>query len=350
MNLSRASAVRAALAAATFLPTAALAASGDDFRSDVTPNGGHPWTTPPDAAGRPLGFTLIGDNTAYARPGVFDQAMTQVSWLRPDFALSVGDVIEGYSDDRALIEKQWNDAERSIAKLNCPFVYCVGNHDLNNPATVDAWLARRGPTYYSFTFKRALFLILNTEDPPIALDAGTIPAYYSMVQIMNADPDRAMREMNSFVATPEIAHAIGLTNPVKISDKQVNWVRDTLARNPKPQWTFLVMHKPAWKSQDPQFAKIQEMLASRPHTVIGGHTHYFTHEIVDGHDYINMATCGGIRARPGPGNIDHVINVTLTPNGPLYANIRLVGLMDVAGETGQVRAYPISLREGAAEA
>ena len=41
---------------------------------------------------------------------VFDQAMTQVSWLRPDFALSVGDVIEGYSDDRALIEKQWNDA------------------------------------------------------------------------------------------------------------------------------------------------------------------------------------------------------------------------------------------------
>ena len=113
-----------------------------------------------------------------------------------------------------------------------------------------------------------------------------------------------MREMNSFVATPEIAHAIGLTNPVKISDKQVNWVRDTLARNPKPQWTFLVMHKPAWKSQDPQFAKIQEMLASRPHTVIGGHTHYFTHEIVDGHDYINMATCGGIRARPGPGNID----------------------------------------------
>ena len=99
------------------------------------------------------------------------------------------------------------------------------------------------------------------------------------------------------------------------------------------------MHKPAWKSQDPQFAKIQELLAGRPHTVIGGHADYFTHEVVDGHDYINMATCGGIRARPGPGNIDHVINVTLTPNGPLYANIRLVGLMDVTGETGQVRAY-----------
>ena len=40
--------------------------------------------------------------------------------------------------------------------------------------------------------------------------------------------------MNGFVATPEIAHAIGL-NPVKISDKQVSWDCDTLARNPKPQ-------------------------------------------------------------------------------------------------------------------
>jgi hypothetical protein len=340
-HLSRGSLLSAAFASTAFLPTAAFVAAGGDeaFRSDASANRAHPWTAPPESAGRPLGFTLIGDNTAYARPGVFDQAMTQVSWLRPDFALTVGDVIEGYSDDRGLIERQWDVAERSIAKLNCPFVYCAGNHDLNNPATVDAWLARRGPTYFSFSYKRALFVVLNTEDPPIPLDPKSIAVYYSMVDIMSADPDRAMREMNSFVTTPDIAHAIGITNPVQISDKQVLWVRDILARNPKPQWTFVVMHKPAWKSHDPQFAKIQELLAGRPHTVIGGHTHYFTHETVDGHDYINMATCGGIRARPGPGNIDHVINVTLTPDGPLYANIRLIGLADVTGESGQVRAY-----------
>ena len=52
-----------------------------------------------------------------------------------------------------------------------------------------------------------------------------------------------------------------------------------------------------------------------------------------------MATCGGIRQRPGPGNIDHVINVTLTSAGLLYANMRLNGLMNAAGQAGQTLAY-----------
>jgi hypothetical protein len=52
-----------------------------------------------------------------------------------------------------------------------------------------------------------------------------------------------------------------------------------------------------------------------------------------------MATCGGIGQRPGPGNLDHIVNVTMTNDGPLYANMRLTGLMDVAGNTGQTLAY-----------
>jgi hypothetical protein len=52
-----------------------------------------------------------------------------------------------------------------------------------------------------------------------------------------------------------------------------------------------------------------------------------------------MASTGGVRHRNGPGTMDHVLVVTLTPQGPLYANTRLTGLMDLAGETGQVRAY-----------
>ena len=37
--------------------------------------------------------------------------------------------------------------------------------------------------------------------------------------------------------------------------------------------------------------------------------------------------------------MDHALVATLTRDGPLYANTRLNGLMDIAGETGQVRAY-----------
>ena len=46
-----------------------------------------------------------------------------------------------------------------------------------------------------------------------------------------------------------------------------------------------------------------------------------------------------MRHRDGAGTMDHALMVTLTPTGPVYANTRLNGLMDIAGETGQVRAY-----------
>jgi hypothetical protein len=73
--------------------------------------------------------------------------------------------------------------------------------------------------------------------------------------------------------------------------------------------------------------------------VFSGHTHYFTHEVLDGHDYINMSVTGGVRHRDGAGTMDHVMLVSLTPQGPVYANTRLSGLMDIAGDTGQTRAY-----------
>lgn len=293
----------------------------------------------PDLTNRPLGFTIIGDNTAFARPGVFDRAMVQVSWLRPDFVMSVGDIIEGYHEDQTVIDQQWNEAERSIAKLGCPFVCCCGNHDVNNEATARAWRDRRGPTYYSFTYKKALFLVLSTEDPFIRIPQNVVAPYFAMVDLMNKDPEKAMKDMDGFIALPEIASAKDSGNIVNISDGQVAWVEATLARHPDPQWIFVLLHKPAWKSADKQFTRIQGMLAGRNYTVIAGHTHYFSHEAIDGHDYINMATCGGIRQRPGPGNIDHIINVTMTESGPLYVNLRLNGLLDLDGKSGQTLAY-----------
>ena len=133
----------------------------------------------------------------------------------------------------------------------------------------------------------------------------------------------------------------------RFSDKQLAFVRDTLVRHANVRWTFVIMHKPAWKTPTPAFAKIQAMLGSRRYTVFAGHLHYFTHDLLDGRDYINMGMTGGIRHQVGPGALDHAMLVTLGPTGPfyanpagppLYANIRLNGLMDVAGNTGQVRA------------
>jgi 3',5'-cyclic AMP phosphodiesterase CpdA len=344
MIISRAGLLRGAFAATALVPAAALASPGPDgaFLPDTAAGGARPWTDVPRLGGGPLRFAVIGDHTGIGRPGVFDQAMVQLSWLQPDFVLSVGDLIEGYTEDRAKIARQWAAVEASVAKLGRPFLYVQGNHDVANAETLDAWRERRGAAYYSFTYKGALFVVLNTEDTPRPMPPQKAADFYAIVDLMRSDPDKAQAVMDQRIAEKAAGARQGeysAADPVTLGDRQLGWVRDTLARHPNPAWTFVVLHKPAWKMQSADFAKVQAMLAGRPHTVFAGHTHYFTHEVFDGHDYVNMGTTGGIRTKVGPGTMDHAMIVTLSPTGPIYANTRLNGLMNVAGQTGQVRAY-----------
>ena len=201
MLISRAQLLRGAVGAAAvpgFARAAALAP--DAFRSDLAGPGVRPWTRPPPSGPSPLRFAVIGDNTGVAKPGVFDQALRQISWLQPDFILSVGDLIEGYTDDRAEIARQWSAVEASIAKAGCPFVFTPGNHDVDNAETLDAWRERRGAGYYSFVYKGALFMILNTEDTPTPMSAKATADFYDRVRRMQADPEQGERDALAHIA------------------------------------------------------------------------------------------------------------------------------------------------------
>jgi len=336
------------LAASALIPASALAGSGSggSFRPDLDAGGAVPWNGVPRAGSGPLRFAVIGDNTGIARPGVFDQAMRQIGWLQPDFVLSVGDLIEGYIDDKAKLAAQWEAVERSVAKAGVPFIYTPGNHDLDNETTHALWNERRGAQYYAFTYKGALFLILNTEDPPTPLPDKFVGQFYSMVDLMAKDPDKADKTISDYLAnafrpSTNATKSQGYDDAdrVNISDKQLAFVRDALDRHQDARWTFVILHKPAWKMTSPAFARIQLMLGQRNYTVFAGHTHYFTHDTLDGRHFINMGTTGGIRQQAGPGTMDHTMLVTLEPTGPSFANIKLAALMDVGGQSGQVRAY-----------
>lgn len=346
MDVTRAGFLKGLLAAAA-LPAVAETATGkavdkEAFRADTLSNGPHPWTAAPAATPGPLRFVVIGDNTGLARPGVFEQAMRQVRWLEPDFVLSVGDLIEGYIDDKAEIDRQWDAIEQAVSRAGCPFLFVPGNHDMNSPASVEAWRQRRGSAYYTFTYKRALFLVLSTEDPPVPMPDKMVDQFYQMVETMKKDPDQVEAFMRKRLAgggnSQSGEYAKGL-NVANISNAQLAFVEGALARHADVDWTFVILHKPAWKMATPAFAKVQRMLGDRPYTVFAGHTHYFSHDRLDGRDFINMATTGGIVHELGKGNMDHAMLVTLMPTGPVYANTRLNGLMDVTGETGQSRAY-----------
>ena len=353
MKFTRSGFIRGLAAGTLLLPTAALAksatANAGAFCTDLTGAQTVPWTARPASGASPLRFAVIGDRTGLARPGVFEQGIRQISWLQPDFILSVGDMIEGYTQDRTEIARQWAAVDDAIAKAGVPFVHIPGNHDVNNAESLDAWRQRRGPGHYSFTYKGALFIVLNTEDTPTPMPDKLARQFYGLIEMMKRDPEKTQKAMiERLDAGTSNTGEYSALDAAHFGDRQLGFLRDTLLRHPQVRWTFVVMHKPAWKKEYACFAPMQALLKGRPYTVIAGHTHYFTHETIDGADYINMGTTGGIfnmdkengvPLRLGPGTMDHAMLVSMASTGPAFANLRLNGLMDSAGNTGQTLTY-----------
>lgn len=286
-------------------------------------------------------FAVVGDRTGGVRPGVFARAMAQLNWLQPEFVLSVGDHIEGYTDDAAALKRQWREIEGHVEKLDMPYFYVAGNHDISNAAMQREWRARRGRDYYHFRYGDVLFLALSTEDPPTAnakkqalAELGvTREAYRRAVEVLQGEPAEVRAALARDPQLAKIAAVLAEGDAVTISEEQVAYMERAVAENADVRWTFVLMHKPAWKYDAPAFERIEASLADRPYTVLAGHYHYYAREQRHGRDYIQMGTTGGGQdTHPkGPGTLDHLMWVTLTDAGPRIAIIALDGLFDRNG-------------------
>lgn len=96
-------------------------------------------------------FAIIGNRGGGANPkGTFERAIEQLNWLQPEFVISVGDYVEGYTSKPEVMNAQWDEFDNIVAKLQVPFFFLRGNHDINAPITRQAWTERRGPNYYHF--------------------------------------------------------------------------------------------------------------------------------------------------------------------------------------------------------
>ena len=123
----------------------------------------------------------------------------------------------------------------------------------------------------------------------------------------------------------------GLSKPVEFGDKQIAFVKDTLAKHADVRWTFLFLHEPAWENPSENFKGIQQLLKDRDHTFFAGHLHYYDYDEIDGVEYITMGPAGASWHHDGPGNVDHLTWVTMTESGPQVGNIALKGLFDRRG-------------------
>jgi hypothetical protein len=286
-------------------------------------------------------FVVISDNAGGARPRVFAKAMEMANLLQPEFVAHVGDLIEGYNDDKKQIRAWWQEIDEILEQLKVPFFFLPGNHDYYSDASVEVWDERFGDKrgYYHFIYKDVLFLMINTEDPPIPL-----------ADIQRENPEMYQRIMFDFKVLAEAQAAGGLTlehakivdeladiaGPINIGDAQVAYFKEVLEANADVRWTFCFMHAPPYFTlqsgeKDPgNFSKIEAMMEDKPYTVFSAHTHVYDYEKRDGRDFITTSTSGGINFTR-PGSMDHVIWVTMTKDGPKIVNLLMNGIMDKKG-------------------
>ena len=281
-------------------------------------------------------FAIIGDRTGGADArGVFNRAMDQLNLLQPEFVINVGDSVEGYSQDRDELNAQWVEFDGIVDKLEMPFFRTVGNHDMSNDTMRQVWLERYGPAYYHFVYGDVLFVVLNSEDTirpaPEGLDEKI--ELYNRLQV--EDPKKAMVLLEEFMKDESVVAALG--QPVDFGEKQVAYVSSALTQNPGVRWTFLFLHEPAWENPSDSFLAIEELLQDRDYSFFAGHLHYYDIDERHGHDYITMGPAGASFHHDGPGNVDHILWVTMTNNGPEIAKITLEGIYDREGRDLQLK-------------
>ncbi len=257
----------------------------------IEPEGPKPWTSL-DLNNDPgnFQFAIVTDRTGGHRPGVFMEGIKRLNLLQPEFVMSVGDLIEGYTEDENQLLREWEEFDGFIDQLEMPFFYLPGNHDITNKVMQDFWKKRFGPTHYYFKYKDVLFLCVDSEDNYRGSGRGTI------------------------------------------GDEQYEWVEKVLEENQDVKWTLLFMHQPLWvqNAETLRWPDVEKLLANRKHTVFAGHRHQYVRYEYNNGNYIILATTGGSSSLRGPefGEFDHVVWITMTNDGPIIANIQLEGVFD----------------------
>ena len=111
----------------------------------------------------PVRFAIIGDRTGDHMPGIYEQIVAEVERMKPDFVLTVGDMIEGYTADTNRLNQQWGEYKSMISKLSMPIYFTPGNHDITTDAALGTYQKQIGKPYYSFDIGGIHFIILDNS-------------------------------------------------------------------------------------------------------------------------------------------------------------------------------------------
>ncbi len=234
-----------------------------------------------NAAPPPLTIGVIGDQTgtedldvAYV---ILDSAVQRINPRKPQVVIHVGDVVESIRDIDGFdtYEKNFEKATGILDKLNAPWYLTTGDHDVNPPGfrpnspdrSREKWfqelcsqygLPMQEHLYYSKDVKGYHFIFLNS------------------MEHLHSDPRWGPIFLDH------------------ISEQQLTWLANDLAKHKNANGIVVVIHHPQWYV-DSWWYPVHDLLRKYPVTaVIAGHYHYDqVDHYVDGIHYYVMGATGG---------------------------------------------------------
>jgi hypothetical protein len=221
-------------------------------------------------------FAIIGDKTGGGldKWHIFDRAIDEINILKPDFAIMVGDLIQGDTTDIKQLAAEWKEFWDHQSDLIVPFLPLPGNHDITNRVMYDYWEKHIGRTYSAFTYKNCLFLLLNTEE--WHTNSGEWTNWFGQ--------------------------------------EQIEYAKSQLAQHADVRHTFVMLHRPLWLQKHSGWEEIEAALGERAYTVFAGHYHNLTlHTRNDRRYFVLGATGGGFTPQTVReyGAFDHYSLVTV---------------------------------------
>ncbi|QJD85459.1 metallophosphoesterase family protein [Cohnella herbarum] len=291
-------------------------------------------------------FAVVGDRCGMAIEGVFEKALGLLADLKPSFIISVGDLIEGYWRDPKPVHEEWDEIDAKIEATGVPFFQVVGNHDYSNEMMQGVWRARKGFEYYAFRMNDVLFLVVNTEEPPSEFSDELIDLIKKATAKVKKEPDKAMEHLQEFYVelvgnlSPEQLQGMSKVE-MGIGEEQLAFFKQVLENNSDVKRTFACMHKPGWKSDNPEFARLEQMLHGRPHTIFAGHFHALEYsEQEEGrHQQIQLGRTGGSPHGTNPCDENLILWVTMKSGVPAYRVIHLDGVTEIGNYSPQQHAH-----------
>ncbi len=195
---------------------------------------------------------ILSDRTGGHTEGVYPAIIDEINLLKPDIVVTVGDQIEGVTEDMEAASAEWDSVLVFLGEIEAPYYLTAGNHDIWSDKSSSLYTRKTGfAPYYSFDYENTHFVVLDNS------------------------------RLGSWSDIPE---------------EQLIWLTQDLETHREAARTFVFYHKPFWEASTANGRTdcVHDLLVEYGvDAVFTGHYHHYFAGEYDGILYSSIGSSGG---------------------------------------------------------